>query len=229
MLGEGQGVKVTIQRSRKHSAESDRGPGQPVPEQGQTARSRRRRMRRHGDTWPRRGEEGAALVEFALILPLAVLVLFGLIDFGFIFQSYSQLRNGVEDGARLASINNASYTAPAGCGPTSGSATPTTDLVCAIVGDINPPLIGISSGTLTVGIAINTPSTPNSTGQQDIVVCASGVLNSTSGLLAKMLLGSHMGSSSTILAASSPLNFSAYNSGSTSIRYGSLIISGMNC
>lgn len=166
-------------------------------------------------------------MEFALILPLALLILFGLIDFGFIFQSYSQLRNGVEAGARLASINSPSYSAPST--PCAPRTTVTEQLVCAILGDINPPLIGISSGTFNVGIAINTPSTPNSTGQQDVVVCASGALNSTSGLLAKMLLGSHMGSSSTILADPPPYHFNAYNSGSTSITYGSLIISGMNC
>ena len=169
-----------------------------------------------------------ALIEFVLILPLAALILFGLIDFGFIFQSYNQLRNGVQAGDRLASINESNYEAPANCSLLSGSASPnTTNLVCSILADINPPLIGISSGTLTVGITIEDPTTSNTTEQKDIVVCAAGTLNSTTGLLAKMLFGSHMASTSTILAATAPPNFSDFNSGT--IKYGNLTISGMNC
>jgi Flp pilus assembly protein TadG len=168
------------------------------------------------------------LVEFALILPLAALVLFGLIDFGFIFQSYSQLRNGVQAGARLASINDANYAAPSGCVPKNSSPTNTTNLVCSILADIHPPLSGVS-GTFTVGIAIDTPTSPNTTGQQDVVVCAAGTLNSTTGLLGKILFGSHMGASSTILAASAPLNFTAYGATSPSITYGGLTVAGMNC
>src|SRR3954447_20281912 len=52
----------------------------------------------------RRREEGAALVEFALILPILVLLLFGLIDFGFIYNDFIQVRQGVRDGARQGAV-----------------------------------------------------------------------------------------------------------------------------
>lgn len=189
---------------------------------------------RHGNLWPRRGEEGAALVEFALILPLAALILFGLIDFGFIYQSYSQLRNGVQAGARLASTNSTGYAPPPSCAvnPGTGTATDTgtTNLVCAILGKINPPLTGMSD-TFTLGIAFDSPTTANTTGQEDIVVCAAGRLNSTTGLLAKLFLGSQMSASTTILAntATAQLNFEPYVLGDNSITYGSVTVSGMNC
>lgn len=53
-----------------------------------------------------RGDEGASLVEFALIAPILFLLLFGLIDFGFIYNDFLQLRQGVRDGARQGAVAN---------------------------------------------------------------------------------------------------------------------------
>ncbi len=46
--------------------------------------------------------EGAALVEFAVVLPLMLLVLFGMIDFGLLFQRYQVVTNAAREGARIA-------------------------------------------------------------------------------------------------------------------------------
>src|SRR3954453_15093727 len=54
----------------------------------------------------RRKEEGASLVEFALIAPILFLVLFGLIDFGFIYNDFLSVRQGVRDGARQGAVAN---------------------------------------------------------------------------------------------------------------------------
>ncbi len=49
---------------------------------------------------PRRREEaGASLVEFAIILPVFALMLFGMIQFGLAFAGWDQLRNAVQTGA----------------------------------------------------------------------------------------------------------------------------------
>src|SRR5436305_1681114 len=45
-----------------------------------------------------RREDGASLVEFALIAPILFLLLFGLIDFGFIYNDFLSLRHGVRAG-----------------------------------------------------------------------------------------------------------------------------------
>lgn len=50
----------------------------------------------------RRGERGNSLVEFALVLPLLLLVFAGIVDFGFLFQRYEVITNAAREGARLA-------------------------------------------------------------------------------------------------------------------------------
>ena len=49
-------------------------------------------------------ERGAALVEFALTLPLLLVVIAGIVDFGFVFQRYEVITNAAREGARLASL-----------------------------------------------------------------------------------------------------------------------------
>ena len=53
----------------------------------------------------RRGEAGAELVEMALTLPLILLVLLGLSDFGFLFQKYEVINNSAREGVRYATAN----------------------------------------------------------------------------------------------------------------------------
>jgi Flp pilus assembly protein TadG len=49
-----------------------------------------------------RSDEAAQLVEFALVLPLLLLVMLGIAEFGFIFQRYEVLTNAAREGARIA-------------------------------------------------------------------------------------------------------------------------------
>jgi Flp pilus assembly pilin Flp len=51
-----------------------------------------------------RDEEGAAAVEFALLLPLLVLLLFGMIEFGLAFNSRIQATNAAREAARRAVV-----------------------------------------------------------------------------------------------------------------------------
>jgi Flp pilus assembly protein TadG len=48
-----------------------------------------------------RGRKGAELIEFALVLPLLLLIIAGIIDFGFLFQSYEAVTNAAREGARV--------------------------------------------------------------------------------------------------------------------------------
>ena len=52
-----------------------------------------------------RGEEGQDIVEFALVLPILMIVLFGIIDFGWIFYSTAMVGNAAREGARFAVMN----------------------------------------------------------------------------------------------------------------------------
>jgi Flp pilus assembly protein TadG len=48
-----------------------------------------------------RGERGAELIETALTLPLILLVVVGIIEFGFVFQKYEVITNAAREGARV--------------------------------------------------------------------------------------------------------------------------------
>jgi Flp pilus assembly protein TadG len=49
-------------------------------------------------------EEGAAAVEFALVLPLLMLILFGIIEFGFAFYNKEVITNASREGARAGIV-----------------------------------------------------------------------------------------------------------------------------
>jgi len=48
----------------------------------------------------KQGQRGAAAVEFAIVLPLLALILFGIIEFGLLFYNKQVLTNASREGAR---------------------------------------------------------------------------------------------------------------------------------
>jgi Flp pilus assembly protein TadG len=50
-------------------------------------------------------QEGAAAVEFAIVASLLLLLVFGIIDFGFGFHAWDASSNGAREGARLAAVD----------------------------------------------------------------------------------------------------------------------------
>ncbi len=55
-----------------------------------------------------RSDRGAELIEFALVLPLLLFIILGLVDFGFMFQRFEVVSNAAREGARMAVL--AGYT-----------------------------------------------------------------------------------------------------------------------
>lgn len=51
------------------------------------------------------GDEGASAVEFALVLPILLMLVFGVIDYGWWFGETLGLRSGVREAARLGAVN----------------------------------------------------------------------------------------------------------------------------
>ena len=51
-----------------------------------------------------RDEEGAAVVEFALVMPILALIIFGIIDFGRAFYTVNNIISAVREGARYGAI-----------------------------------------------------------------------------------------------------------------------------
>jgi hypothetical protein len=50
-------------------------------------------------------EKGASAVEFAIVLPLLVLLVFGIMEAGWLFAQQVELRNATREGARLAVVD----------------------------------------------------------------------------------------------------------------------------
>ena len=59
-------------------------------------------VRTHGVVNRLKSERGAELIEFVLVFPLLLLVMLGIVDFGFLFQRYEVLTNATREGARMA-------------------------------------------------------------------------------------------------------------------------------
>lgn len=51
-------------------------------------------------------ETGQSLVEFAIMLPILLLVVMGIIEFGFIMNSYLTLQNAAREGARAGALGS---------------------------------------------------------------------------------------------------------------------------
>lgn len=94
-----------------------------------------------------RAENGVAAVEMAIILPLLMVILFGIINFGTVFYNYIVLTNAAREGARWGSINTvATAPNPSLC---SGSSTTGTPLNPCIVTNRQAQDLLISYGTPT--------------------------------------------------------------------------------
>lgn len=124
-----------------------------------------------------RGDRGVALVEFALVAPLLLLLLFGAIDFAWVFAQNVDLKNGAREGARLAAVNG---------GPTSsfGSAA---DVVAAVRAR-SPEL---DSDDLAVSVQLTDDDADGTAGErgETFVICVRYPARSLSGVTSTFLSG----------------------------------------
>jgi len=117
---------------------------------------RRERATRHKS----RRERGQSLVEFALVLPIMMILIFGIIDFGMGLRSYISLTNATREGARYAAVGN-----EAGAYPTDCDGSTTTSVigrVCVAMEGLNLSNVG------SVSVAYPSGQTPGA----EVVVSA---------------------------------------------------------
>src|SRR6476661_5247790 len=113
--------------------------------------SRRPRLNR------RRSERGAAAVEFALVMPILFLLLFGIIDYGLLFFDSIGLRQGAREGARQAVVQKTS----GGCTQSPYSAT---SMKCAVT----------KSTDLTLATSVAVKITPIDASGNEVTTWAQG-------------------------------------------------------
>jgi uncharacterized protein (UPF0333 family) len=58
----------------------------------------------------RRGESGQVLIEFALVVPVLLLMVVGIIDFGLAFNTWNTAQNAAREGARIAAVSSSEAT-----------------------------------------------------------------------------------------------------------------------
>jgi Flp pilus assembly protein TadG len=95
----------------------------------------------------KRNESGQAMVEFALVIPLLVTLVFGIIQFGILFNHHLTLADAVRAGSRQGAI---SRTLPGG--PAAASAAATARVRSAALGslsDANDPTALVVTVTST--------------------------------------------------------------------------------
>lgn len=78
----------------------------------------------------RNRDSGAQLVEFAILAPFLIILLLGIIEFGYFMGERNEVKHGAHEGARLAAVNDSSIITKA-CAAMSlpGTSTSTIALV----------------------------------------------------------------------------------------------------
>lgn len=134
---------------------------------------------RRGRPRARRHEQGASAVEFALVMPLLVLLLAGIIDFALIFSSLMAMHQGLGDGVRQGVV--AKTGASGSCaltGVSTGTTEQTKNLIC-----LTKNRIGLDETRVRVGF----PGVRTKGGT--LLICAQHPLKSASGFFNPLLSG----------------------------------------
>jgi Flp pilus assembly protein TadG len=121
-----------------------------------------------------RQERGQALVEFAVVLPVLMLIVMGIIFFGR-YESYStQMTQLAEVGARDAAVGVVATSANGG---TCSGATATANLACYIQNQATGELAGGSQDVQKLGVRVDCTGTSGQcTSGSNVIVCTQAVV-----------------------------------------------------
>jgi Flp pilus assembly protein TadG len=137
-----------------------------------------------------RSERGTALIEFALVLPILAAIIFGGIDFGFVFKDFISVRQSVGDVGRQASVGQFGTST---CTLTPAPANAQTKaLMCAVHSQA-----GLDTSRMRVAVYVgdNQPGDKDKFTQgQPITICAEYKLQSVTGIL-KPVINGHVATS----------------------------------
>ena len=78
---------------------------------------------------------GQSMVEFALVVPILMILAFGIVDFGLGIRTYISLTNATREGARYAAVGNPPGSYPSECGD--GDSATVVARVCSVSEGLN--------------------------------------------------------------------------------------------
>jgi Flp pilus assembly protein TadG len=97
-----------------------------------------------------RDERGQTMAEIAIVLPILIVLLFGIVQFGILFNNYVTLTDAVRAGARAAAVSRQA----------SDPSAVATAAVRSSASDLNPSSLGISiSSAWTPGAQVTVTAT----------------------------------------------------------------------
>ena len=148
----------------------------------------------------RRAERGSAAVEFAIVLPILITLVMGIIDFGSLFSTWSTLRQGVWAGARAGSVTN--WAGAPSCTLTfaGGGSAPSADLQSLMC--LAKVQIGLNQSSTRVEVLIDDYTLRNTGATWAVgaalTICAQTPAKSATGLFASAFNGRYLRSKTTI-------------------------------
>lgn len=89
-------------------------------------------------------EAGAALVEFAVLAPLLIVLIFGVVEFGYLFAQYNEIRHAAREGGRYAAVSNPDR---------DGGGVGDSDVIDAVCDALNLP----GGSTFDISVTAETP------------------------------------------------------------------------
>lgn len=132
---------------------------------------RRRRTRR---------DRGAALVEFAIVMPVLFLLLFGITDFGMQYANMNAVRQGTRDGARQAVVANFGTTNVCSLDGVTDTSKPGAYLIC-----LTKTRVGLPNASTRVKVRF---TSSNNVGNS-VLVCSMYPMSSVSGMFTPLFTG----------------------------------------
>jgi hypothetical protein len=134
-----------------------------------------------------RDERGQGLVEFALILPVLLLILVGILEFGSIYSSVISMRQGVREAGRQGSVAN--FGSIPSCDQNFQGARPSDNMISLMC--LAKDQAGVGNGVKYRIKFANEDLTPGGTYavKNAIVICAAYPITSLTGLFQPFLGG----------------------------------------
>ncbi|HEU5004148.1 MAG TPA: TadE/TadG family type IV pilus assembly protein [Actinomycetota bacterium] len=145
------------------------------------------------------GSRGSAALEFALVIPMVVMLVLGVVDFGNVYNQWAGLRSGVAAGARFGSVAN--FGATSACPLTFvGGTAPSADLqnlMCLVKSSIGLPQSGVRIDVLISDPTLSTTGTAWLVGG-GLTLCAEYPVLSVTGAFGSAFGGHYLRSKTTI-------------------------------